>query len=113
MVLSASDRQFLFERFQEVLGERAGALLMDQIPEGGRELVTRSDLTSELAPIKADLVRLDAKVDVVEARLRAEMSELRTDLHEHMSAGFQKVAVTIVAANTTLFAAMLGIVALA
>lgn len=113
MVLSASDRQFLFERFQEVLGERAGALMMDQIPEGGRELVTRSDLTSELAPIKADLVRLDSKIDVVKAELRTEIAELRTEMHHEMSRGFRQVSVTIVAANTTLFAAMLGIVALA
>ena len=91
MAMHASDRQFLHGRLREVLGERAGALLMEQFPP-----VPWDQLAT-----KADLVRLDAKIDVMAAGLRA-------DLRAEMSAGFQKLAVTIVAANTTLFAAMLA-----
>jgi hypothetical protein len=86
--LSTRDRQQLSTRLAPAIGEQEAETLLDQFPSTtDADLATIADLKAEVARLDHRIDLLDAKLDLVEARLDGKIDVLRAD----MNAGFERI----------------------
>lgn len=85
MTTGISDRDSLYVRLREVLGDEQAATLMELLPPDRKQLATKADVLDVKTELKTEL-----KADVAELRteLKADVAELRADvsrLNERMN----------------------------
>lgn len=99
MTISELERQRLYERLRDVLGEREAATMMSLVPAGGWEDVAR----------RSDLDNLEMRL---RAEIRAEMAEVRADfaaLRADVRTGIGELRGEMGSKLLTLFLGMIGL----
>lgn len=78
MTAGIRDRDSLYVRLREVLGDEQAATLMELLPPDRERLATKADLSDVTTELKADVAELKADV----ADLRADFASLKSDVAE-------------------------------
>jgi predicted nuclease with TOPRIM domain len=80
MTTGIRDRDSLYVKLREVLGDKQAATLMELLPPDREQLATKADILDLKTELRADLAELktELKADVTE--LRSEFGELRADV---------------------------------
>jgi predicted nuclease with TOPRIM domain len=80
MTTGIRDRDSLYVKLREVLGDEQAATLMELLPPDREQLATKADILDLKTELRADLAELktELKADVTE--LRSEFGELRADV---------------------------------
>ena len=86
MTTGIRDRDNLYVRLREVLGDEQAATLMELLPPDREQLATKADLSDVKTELKADLadLRTELKADLADLRteLKADIATLQSDVAE-------------------------------
>lgn len=127
MSISEADRHRLYEHLREILDDQDANTLMEHLPPGGwAETATTSDLATFQSLTQADLEALRVEVTAQISGLRSEVqsqiaeldtrlttevsdvrtavSDLRSEMHQSMSAQTRTMVLAFVASNATVLA---------
>jgi chromosome segregation ATPase len=83
MTTGIRDRDSLYVKLREVLGDEQAATLMELLPPDREQLATKADVLAVKTALKADIeeLRTELKADIAELRteLKADVADLRAD----------------------------------
>ena len=111
MVLSDQQRHGLHGRLEEVLGREHAAALMTQIPPTGwADMATKQDLVllGERLDTRIERVdlRLDAKIDGVEAKMETSEHRILGALHRELNIQMRITVLALAATGSVIIAAV-------
>ena len=112
MTISQSDRYDLQQHLQTVLGEKMGNMLMEHLPPSGWSDVAR---TRDIDMIRQEMrnleIRLDARIDRLEAKVDSNVKVLSTrlDMLEAQVAQLNRRVTFAISTGTAMFATILAL----